>query len=200
MSFKKMILSAGLLGLSVSAHATTSNIVFESEILGTGTNDTISTAQNLGSFSGTDINVFGFRLEALPGSTSVDYYKFDIASAMAMTFAVTTPLGSVYQNDSTLGLFNSNGSLLSADDDSGPGFDSLLSSVLNKGTYYLAVAGFPNFAFTGDSGSGNWPYTLTLSGSAIAPVPEPETYALMGVGLLGLLATRRKKQLTTTLA
>jgi PEP-CTERM motif len=27
----------------------------------------------------------------------------------------------------------------------------------------------------------------------VAPVPEPETYALMGLGLLGLLATRRRK-------
>lgn len=200
MFLKKMILSAGLLGLSVSAQATTSSLIFESEMLGNGANDTISTAQNLGSFTGTDINVFGSRLSLLPGSTSVDYYKFDIASAMSMSFSVTTPSGYINQNDPILGLFNSTGTLVTQDDDSGAGFDSLINSVLNTGTYYLAVAGFSNFSFTGTSGSGDWPYQLSLSGSSIAPVPEPETYALMGVGLLGLLATRRKKQLKTSLA
>lgn len=35
---------------------------------------------------------------------------------------------------------------------------------------------------------------LLIDGVAVAPVPEPETYALMGMGLLGLLMSRRRKQ------
>ncbi|UXY14622.1 FxDxF family PEP-CTERM protein [Chitiniphilus purpureus] len=56
-------------------------------------------------------------------------------------------------------------------------------SNLAAGDYYYKVNG----VITGTLGG---QYVLT---STIAPVPEPETYALMGLGLAGLIAARRKK-------
>lgn len=67
---------------------------------------------------------------------------------------------------------------------SASGNDGLSFSGLAAGTYALAVTGFT-------SGSLGGAYAGVL---AAAPVPEPETYALMlaGLGIVGFIASRRR--------
>jgi hypothetical protein len=58
----------------------------------------------------------------------------------------------------------------------------IMSFVLAAGSYTVS---FHGLATSGYKGTG----TLTVNA---VPVPEPETYALMGLGLVALLARRRK--------
>ncbi|WP_373277231.1 FxDxF family PEP-CTERM protein [Deefgea rivuli] len=52
------------------------------------------------------------------------------------------------------------------------------------------AAGNYTFGFSGKLSNGTASFSYN---TVTAPVPEPETYALMGIGLMGLLAARRRK-------
>ena len=99
----------------------------------------------------------------------------------------------------------SNETILTYDDDSGDGLESLISTSLASGSYQVSISDFDYTTSELLSGtnsvSGDWRYeisifsycgTLTASQDA-SPVPEPATMLLFGTGVVGLAAVGRRK-------
>ncbi len=99
---------------------------------------------------------------------------YDPYVALYTTFAPATPLANLLaiNDDLTVGNFNASG----------------FTFALNAGTTYrYVVTGFDNTDFGA--------YTTSITGPGnVVVVPEPETYALMALGLAGVLvATLRRR-------
>lgn len=128
----------------------------------------------------------------LPGTTFLDHFTFSLSPPSNFnSFAATLDLGTVSQiSGISASLFTGGGALVA----SGIPFGSALSIVpttsIASGAYDLRVSG----TVTGTLGGS---FAGTLNASPTAPIPEPETYAMMlaGLGLMGFVARRRKQGL-----
>ncbi|HZV65296.1 MAG TPA: FxDxF family PEP-CTERM protein [Telluria sp.] len=123
------------------------------------------------------------------GNTFADKYSFTTASPGALTADVLSTGGNAKTGlDITgFGLFNASGELLGGTQLSTGATDNwtLSSANLAAGDYYVLVSG----SMAGQS-AGKY-----LADISLAPVPEPETYAMLlgGLGMLGFTARRRKR-------
>lgn len=124
------------------------------------------------------------------GNTFTDKYSFSTSVAGTLTGDVWSIGGSdvtgLSIND--FSLYDAGGKLLGATQLSSGNVDNWNFSYANlaAGSYYVLISGSA-------LGNGAAKYTADL---ALAPVPEPETYAMMlgGLGLLAFTARRRKQK------
>lgn len=136
------------------------------------------------------------------GGRSADFFRFEVNTPLWVTVSIETPNAAAMP---VIGLFNSylpNSQLLASAFDDNSNSNTTLSftyQLTAAGSYYAAVSGFRagwnDFDGGGDSG---WTYNLLITSpqQAVNPVPEPESMVMMlaGLGVLGLIGRRRRRQ------
>ena len=184
------LLGALLLGMQANAAVVSAN----------GSNHSLNSAQSLNGlftqeFSAevTDSTLIPHATVNGVGHDAWDYYSFTLKAPASVLFDVDHAMPGF---DSWLSLYTADGASLGSHDDghardagSVHGYDGYWNyAFANAGTYIIGVGKFSNSVIPEGMS-----YTLNIS--TVAAVPEPETYALLGIGLLGLFAAQRRKRM-----
>jgi hypothetical protein len=142
-------------------------------------NDSIRQAYDTGLSGNESVTLSAFVGDGEFGDTSGDYDYFSLDATVGQTITIETFADSLDTDlDTFVGLYDSFGTLLASDDDSGSGLDSLLNyQVQADGEYYAVVRGFgSSFAtdpFTPGTGSGvgstgEYDVALSVSGGGVS--------------------------------
>lgn len=180
----RIIAGAAALSLASLAHAASTN--FSGEL--TALDPTFNRPVSLGALSavGTAVSydVFPFFVTGVAGPTS---FTLDVA---AFNSVDQDSFLALYQNGFSAAAPLTN--LLAINDDGPVALLSQIVTPLSPGVqYFMVMTTFDNNVF------GTYNGTISAAGNATAVfgvVPEPGTYALMGLGLAGLLVAARRRK------
>lgn len=135
----------------------------------------VSVGDPTSGFSGVFDNIFSFKRGAYPAATEL-VTGFDVIGDLTVNYRATSGFGT---GPDWAGIDFSLLSVPSNPDTGSFSFSQTISGLAAGQTYWFELKGSASQAA----------YTVTL-----APVPEPETWALMlsGCGLLGVISRRRR--------